>query len=53
MNVTDAVYTESDPGFKRGDQLHVSDGRILSIEGVRNAAGADRFWEWACLEVLS
>jgi hypothetical protein len=50
LTVTHAVYTESDPGFQRGDLLAVSDGRYLSVEGLLDAAGAGRVFQWGCKE---
>lgn len=51
LDVDHAVYTETDPGFQRGDRLAVSDGRYLSVEGLLDQAGAARVFKWACKEL--
>ena len=53
IQVSHAIYVERDIGYQRGDRLIVNDGRIFSIRGTLDFAGAGRIFKLVCREIKS
>lgn len=53
IQVSHAVYLSQDIGFQRGDRLRVSDGRLFTVAGDLDYAGAGRLFRLVCRELLA